>query len=127
MRVKEAPPLASLMRNERQRLARGRQTIDARIDLHGKTQSEAYAALLRFLRPAQANGAKLVLVITGKGDRYQSQAGERGTLRRQVPLWLSLPEFRGYVSACAEAGAGHGRAGALYVRLRRVRPQGSRE
>ena len=68
-----------------------RNAIDARLDLHGRTQSEAHAALLRFLRRAQANGAKTVLVITGKGG---DRDGERGVLKRQVPLWLALPEFR---------------------------------
>ena len=37
-----------------QRLARGTEPIDARIDLHGRTQGEAHARLLRFLRGAQA-------------------------------------------------------------------------
>ena len=121
VRVKEAPPLASLMRNERQRLARGRQTIDNRIDLHGKTLTEAHGALLRFLRRAQADGARFVLVITGKGERLVSEASVRGTLRRQVPLWLERPEFSSLVLGFAEADRRHGGAGALYVRLRRVR------
>ena len=43
-------------RRQKQRLARGTEPIDARIDLHGCTQSEAHAALLRFLHRAQARG-----------------------------------------------------------------------
>jgi DNA-nicking Smr family endonuclease len=116
------PPLvAPLERRQRQRLARGREPIDARLDLHGKTQSEAYAALLRFLRRAQADGAKFVLVITGKGAPARDHGGERGVLRRQVPLWLKLPEIRSYVVAFEEAHVAHGGEGALYVRLRRKR------
>jgi DNA-nicking Smr family endonuclease len=116
------PPLvAPLERRQRQRLARGREPIDARLDLHGKTQSEAYAALLRFLRRAQADGAKFVLVITGKGATARDHASERGVLRRQVPLWLKLPEIRSYVVAFEEAHVAHGGEGALYVRLRRKR------
>ena len=106
-----------LDRRLRQRLARGTQPIDARIDLHGRTQSEAHAALLRFLRKAQGEGVRFALVITGKGGL----AGERGVLRRLVPLWLKLPEFRPYVIGFDTAHAGHGGAGALYVRLRRAR------
>ena len=111
------PPLAPLARREKQQLARGRATIDARIDLHGMTQAEAHAALAHFLRHAQHDGARFVLVITGKGAR----AGERGVLRRQVPLWLQLPEFRHAVIGFEEAHVGHGGEGALYVRLRKVR------
>jgi len=112
------PALAPLDRRSKQRLARGTETIDARIDLHGRTQSEAHAALLRFLHRAQAKGAKTVLVITGKGSNRDS---ERGVLKRQVPMWLALPEFRGLVVGFGDAGIGHGGEGALYVRVRRKR------
>jgi DNA-nicking Smr family endonuclease len=42
-------------------------------------------------------------------------------LKRQVPLWLSLPEFRLLVIGFEEAGIRHGGAGALYIRVRRRR------
>jgi len=111
------PPLAALARRERQKLARGSMPIDARLDLHGMTQGEAHAALAHFLRRAQHAGARFVLIITGKGGG----AGERGVLRRQVPLWLGLPEFRDSVVGFEEAHTAHGGEGALYVRLRRAR------
>lgn len=110
------PPLAPLGRRMRQRVVRGRETIDARFDLHGMTQSEAHAALLHFLRTASARDHRLVLVITGKGRRN----GEAGVLRRQVPQWLVLPEFRSYVVGFEDAHIAHGGEGALYVRLRKL-------
>jgi len=110
------PPLAPLGRRMRQRVARGRDAIDARFDLHGLTQSEAHAELLRFLRNASARGHRLVLVITGKGRRN----GEGGVLRRQVPQWLALPEFRSFVVGFEDAHIAHGGEGALYVRLRKL-------
>jgi DNA-nicking Smr family endonuclease len=117
-----AAPLrpASITLREKQRLSRGRAEIDARIDLHGMTQAQAHAALLRFLHRAQATGAKFVLVITGKGAPDAPRGG-RGVLRRQVPLWLGLPEFRGCVLGFDRAHSGHGGEGALYVRLRKAR------
>jgi DNA-nicking Smr family endonuclease len=115
------PQLESLDRRTRQRLARGTVEIDGRLDLHGKTQSEAHVALLRFLRRTQAEGGKFVLVITGKGARAGADWGERGVLKRQVPLWLKLAEFRPYVSGFEDAHIGHGGEGALYVRVRRAR------
>jgi len=117
---KPALPVIGLERREKQRLARGTQAIDSRIDLHGKTQSEAHAALLGFLRRAQAQGARVVLVITGKGGGSGS-SGRRGILKRQVPLWLRLPEFRLLVLAIEDAHVTHGGEGALYVRVRRPR------
>jgi DNA-nicking Smr family endonuclease len=110
-----APPLAVLERRLKQRLARGVQAIDARIDLHGLTQSEAHVALSRFLHAAQRKEAKVVLVITGKGGR------EHGVLRRAVPLWLTLAEFRDIVVGFETAGPTHGGDGALYVRVRKLR------
>jgi DNA-nicking Smr family endonuclease len=115
------PRLQPLDRRQKQRLARGTEAIDARIDLHGKTQGEAHLALLRFLRGAQADGAKYVLVITGKGARATDMWSERGVLKRQVPLWLRLPEFHRYVVGFEQAHVGHGGEGALYVRVRRPR------
>lgn len=116
-------PLAPLDRRLKQRVARGREPIEARIDLHGMTQSEAHRRLRGFLQRAQADGARIVLVVTGKGaGRERGEgAGERGVLKRQVPNWLSLPEFRSFVLAFEHAHVGHGGEGALYVRLRRLR------
>jgi len=113
----KTPPLMPIDRRLKQRLARGQIEIDGRIDLHGRTLNEAHAALLRFLHRAQGEGFRTVLVITGKGGPDP----DRGVLRRQVPLWLTLPDLRAYVLAVEEAHVAHGGAGALYVRLRRGR------
>jgi len=113
------PPLAPLGRRMRSKLARGSEPIDDRIDLHGMTQADAHAALAHFLRRAQARGARVVLVITGKGVRAGDPVSERGVLKRQVPHWLESAALRPLVIGFENAGAGHGGAGALYVRLRR--------
>lgn len=114
------PPLATLGRRERSQLSRGKTEIDARLDLHGMTQTRAHRALLHFLQRASGDGLRFVLVITGKG-RTTGPESERGILRRQVPEWLSLPEFRTLVVGFEEAHIGHGGGGALYVRIRRAR------
>jgi DNA-nicking Smr family endonuclease len=118
---KSPPPLAPLGRRLKQRVARGREPIEARLDLHGYTQTQAHAALLGFLHRAQADGVKTALVVTGKGTGKAGSAHERGVLKRQVPLWLALPEFRSLVVGFEAAHIGHGGEGALYVRLRRAR------
>jgi DNA-nicking Smr family endonuclease len=116
-----APSLVPLGRRFKQEVARGRRAIDGRLDLHGLTQAEAHSALLGFLRATQARGGRLALVITGKGVAGDNLASERGVLRRQVPRWLRLAEFRSYVIGFEPAGIGHGGEGALYVSLRRPR------
>ena len=117
MATPAAPPLAPLGRRERAQLSRGRKEIDARLDLHGMTQTRAHRALSGFLLRAHREGLTFVLVITGKGKL--GAESERGVLRRQVPQWLSLPEFRSLVVGFEEAHIGHGGEGALYVRIRR--------
>ena len=115
----QAPPLALIGRRERAQLSRGKKEIDARIDLHGMTQTRAHRALFGFLQRAHHEGFSFVLVITGKGKI--GAESERGVLRRQVPQWLALPEFRTLVVGFEEAHIGHGGEGALYVRVRRAR------
>ena len=114
----EPPPLAPIGRRERSQLSRGRKEIDARLDLHGMTQTRAHRMLLTFLQRAHHDGMTFVLVITGKGIVGGAEA-ERGVLRRQVPQWLGLPEFRSLVVGFEEAHIGHGGEGAIYVRIRR--------
>ncbi len=109
--AKAPPPLEPLGRREKQRVARGRASIDGRLDLHGLTQDEAHGALARFLRAAAAREARLILVITGKS----------GVLRQQVPHWLGLPEFRDVIIGFEIAAKQHGGDGALYVKVRRSR------
>ncbi len=109
---------AVLGRKAKRRLARGSDSIDGRLDLHGLTQAEAYDALFGFLRAARSRGARVVLIITGKG-RIDATEG-RGVLKRQVPMWLRLPELRDYVVGFETAGVGHGGEGAMYVRLKRI-------
>ncbi|MEA2887236.1 MAG: hypothetical protein QOD11_1596 [Bradyrhizobium sp.] len=119
-KLNNPPPLAPLGRRERSQLSRGRKEIEGRLDLHGMTQTRAHRALLSFLQRASSEGLTFVLVITGKGRDTGPESG-RGVLRRQVPEWLSLPEFRTLVVGFEEAHIGHGGEGALYVRVRRAR------
>ncbi len=119
-----APPLAALEKRLRQKLNRGHVSVDQVIDLHGMRQEEAHHALRGFLHRAQADGALVALVITGKGSRSgDSLAGfdtRPGVLRRAVPQWLREPDMRMLVVGFEEAGAANGGAGALYVRLRKA-------
>jgi DNA-nicking Smr family endonuclease len=116
------PPLAPIERRLKRELKRGRAEIDGALDLHGMTQAEAHEALRAFLRRSQARGARVVVVVTGKGeagDERDSWPRERGVLKRLAPHWLRDLDLRGVVLGFEEAGRAHGGSGALYVRLRR--------
>ena len=100
-------------RSSAERLKRGRQPIEGRLDLHGLTQDEAHRALAGFIRGSRAAGKRCVLVITGRGVLGG------GVLRAAVPRWFAEPAFRPHLLAIATAKPRDGGAGALYVMLRR--------
>ena len=97
------------------KIAKGKVSLGARIDLHGLTQGEAHALLHAFLHRAHSEGLRHVLIITGKGTSF----GSDGVLRQAVPHWFSTPLFKPYVGAYEDAARHHGGHGAIYVRLRR--------
>lgn len=114
-------PIVPIERSVKTALKRGREPIHAVLDLHGLRQDTAHARLIGFLRAAQANGGRTVLVITGKGAAGEAMTGaERGVLKRMTPHWLRLPELRPVVLGFDEADLRHGGQGAFYVRLRRT-------
>jgi DNA-nicking Smr family endonuclease len=127
--------LSDLDRRKTRRIGSGKVEIEGRIDLHGMRQSEAHAALHRFLRSAHAQDKRWVLVITGKGvpldrslsrttapaDETEISSEHRGVLRRNVPRWLAEPELRSIVVGYSTAAIRHGGEGALYVQLRKRR------
>ncbi len=100
------------------RLRRGQLAIDARLDLHGMIQQEAFRALSLFLEESQESGARCVLVITGKGLKPD---GSTGVLRDALPGWLNRVELRPLVLALSHAQPRDGGQGAFYVLLRRNR------
>ena len=129
------PALTGLDRRTSQRLMRGKLHIDERIDLHGDNAETAHVRLRGFLVQAQAQGARTVLVITGKGSSQFTRhtlhgsghyhAPERqGRLRRLVTQWFNEPEFVRLISGFQPAHPKHGGGGAFYVRLRRTRRPG---
>jgi DNA-nicking Smr family endonuclease len=93
-------------------IARGSMEIGGRLDLHGMTEAQAHVALVRFVENGARNGVKVLLVITGKGER------SGGALRAAVPRWLAERPLADLVAGFRQAGPRHGAEGACYVRLR---------
>ncbi len=126
MKAAPVPPHAPFDPRISKRIARGHHSIDARLDLHGLRQQDAYVVLRRFLARCQADGLRHVLVITGKGGKPEEagtrdfwQTDERGILRRLVPQWLAEPSFRLHVVSFTESAMKHGGSGALYLTIRK--------
>ena len=109
--------IAGLDRRTGQRFKRGQLPVEARLDLHGMTQTEAHRALSAFLSVQHAAGGRCVIVVTGKG--VGKEGG--GVLRNAVPRWLNEAPNRDKVLAFEYARQRDGGAGALYVLLKRTR------
>ena len=121
---------AGLDGNTAERLRRGQLDPEARLDLHGMTESTAHRALVTFLRAASARGLRLVLIVTGKGGKraasdtpfdLELDVRARGVLNTMTPRWLAEPELAGFVADVRVSHRRHGGAGALYVYLRKSR------
>ncbi|MCZ4272248.1 Smr/MutS family protein [Maritalea porphyrae] len=106
----------------RRKIARGRISIDATLDLHGMRQFEAHSALIHFISVSFHRGDRNVLVITGKGVKRTGYAEfeQKGVLRNLVPRWLKEPALIHMVAGIDAAAQNHGGAGALYVRLKKA-------
>ena len=113
--IRKLTELNPIDRPVHKKIAKGRVTINARIDLHGLTQQIAHRVLYDFLTDAYLGGNRHVLVITGKG----TSSGGRGILRQVVPDWFQKSEFKEFVSGYRVSAQHHGGDGALYVRLRK--------
>ena len=97
-----------------QRFRTGKLAPTRTLDLHGRTAQRAFHALSAFLRTAQADGVRCVEVITGRGS---GEAG--GVLRRELPVWLNLPELRPLILGATHPHAAN--QGAVRLLLRRLR------
>ncbi|WP_299045127.1 Smr/MutS family protein [uncultured Tateyamaria sp.] len=105
-------------------MKRGKMKPEGKLDLHGMTLDRAHPALTRFILSAQAQGKRLVLVVTGKGKHRDDDGPipvRFGVLRHQVPQWLSTPPLSSAVLQVSQANVRHGGGGAYYVYLRRNR------
>lgn len=110
------------------RLSRGLVSPDSSIDLHGHTLSSAHAVLDQGLSRAIARGDRLMLLITGKPPRPESERPHaRGAIRSAVGDWLAASRHADRIAAVRNAHPRHGGNGALYLVLRRDRMAASRK
>ena len=102
-----------LERKREKALRDGSFEVDAKLDLHGMTQAQAFDELAEFMHRTVKAGKRHLLIITGKGREGA------GVLRNNLQKWLGqMPEAKA-VMALRSASARHGGSGAFYVILRK--------
>ncbi|RSU62937.1 DNA mismatch repair protein MutS [Sphingomonas koreensis] len=119
-----APPSADTLDSSwDRRLSRGLVAPESAIDLHGHTLASAHARLDRGLEAAIARGDRVLLLITGKPPRPESERPHaRGAIRAAVGDWLAASRHGDRIAAVRGAHPRHGGQGALYIVLKRQRP-----
>ena len=96
--------------------------VEAVLDLHGKTENAAFAAVDDFVPRCYAQGKRCIVIITGKGLNVENDEGifaTKGVLKKMVPQWLNLPRLRAMILIYKHPSARLGGDGALYILLRR--------
>lgn len=93
------------------KLRKGQYTIEAKLDLHGMTVSQARMMVDDFIRTCLKFNYRVVLIIHGKGRSSQAPI-----LKNKLNQWLRNTL---HVLAFCSAQQSHGSRGAVYVLLKK--------
>ncbi len=118
-------PVPVLDSSWEKKIRAGRLMPDMAVDLHGLTLAAAHLRLDRLLADAVRQGARILLVVTGKPRAARplpGEAGGRGAIRAEIGDWLARSPHASRIASVRGAHPRHGGAGALYIILRR--PEG---
>lgn len=97
------------------------ENFQIKVDLHGKTEEEAYGLLEKTFIYCINNNIRKILVITGKGyydapyDRDQ-----KGLIRTEFVKWVKYSKLSPLVTDFSNASIKDGGDGAFYVTLKKI-------
>jgi len=96
----------------KKQIKNNRLNFDAIIDLHGKTEVQAYELIKNFIKNCYFNNFKSIMIVTGKGPN------SKGKLKLKTPLWLKSEVLSKYVVGFETMPNNKGGEGALFVQLK---------
>ena len=85
---------------------------DAIIDLHGKTEVQAFEIVKNFIKKSYLDEHQNIIIVTGKGINSQ------GKLKLKTPLWLKSEELSKFIVGFETMPSNKGGEGALFVKLK---------
>lgn len=101
-----------LQKNVLKKMRKGHYGLDAELDLHGLTSTEAKRELIKFLHYCEQDGYRCVRIIHGKGYRSENNLP---VLKNDLNIWLRQhQEVQAFCSTAQKDGG----AGAVFVLLR---------
>ena len=86
--------------------------FDSIVDLHGKTEIQAYEIIKNFIKDCYFNNLKSIIIITGKG------INGKGKLKLKTPLWLKNEDLSKFIVGFETMPHNKGGEGALFVKLK---------
>lgn len=113
--------IANIDRNLAKKFTSGKLKIEARLDLHGFSEKQAFSAVVEFIQKSYASGKRCVLIITGKGSSSDTWWESKGVIRQSFAQWINHIDIRPYLLSVAPANQGDGGSGAFYCLLKRAR------
>ena len=106
--------------NAKKRMKKGHFVFNAKIDLHGQTQNQAFDNLQKFITYHYKKQIRHLLVITGRGRYCYQKLESLGILIKKVPEWLKDTPLCSMISVIEQASIYDGGEGALYIILRKA-------
>ena len=97
---------------EKKRLKSKNFFFDDIIDLHGKTEVQAFEIVKNFIKNSFLEERKNIIIVTGKGINSQ------GKLKLKTPLWLKSEELSKFIVGFETMPNNKGGEGALFVKLK---------
>lgn len=115
--------ISNIDKNTAEKFIKGQFKIEARLDLHGFSEKDAFSEVVHFISSSYAKKLRCVLIITGKGSKNENDAWyeTKGIIKEALPMWLNNPEIRPFVLSMSYAKPTDGGQGAMYVLLKRQR------
>ena len=110
-----------LEKNTLKKIKKGKFKIQSKLDLHGFTLEESKGKVVEFILKNYKYKKRLLLIITGKGERLDVSEGWRGTgkLKKNVPMWLKSVQLSKYILWFDSASPENGGEGALMIYLKK--------
>lgn len=108
-------------------LKKGRIQPEKTLDLHGLNSKQAEKKVVDFLQKSYIHGARLVLIITGKGKGAGKKAtpyyedSDTGILKKALIPWIENSIMWPKILKIMLAHPKHGGGGAFYVYLRKIK------
>ena len=96
-------------------IKKGDFSINAKLDLHGKTLDRAFELFVSFINSNYEMENRNLLIVTGKGNPEKNT----GIIRKNFPSWLNNDGIKDKILYVNYANISDGGDGAFYILLRK--------